>query len=633
MEIEVEIMCGFVGVYDKSGIGKYDMNSLVKLIYHRGPDEQRIVDTQDTVIGFARLAIIDIEGGSQPMKSKDGLITIALNGEIYNYIELREELSSQGVRFLTESDTEVLLQMYIRYGLGMLTKLQGMYGIAIIDKKIDSIFLIRDRVGIKPLYYTCVSNNKIGFSSEVKPLLRLPFVSKEIRKESVAEFLQCEYVQAPNTIFNDIKKIKPGYYISISESGLKEVKYWDCNSIKTDNSLTIDSAKEMVKKELRKSLELHLRSDVPLGFFLSGGIDSGLLVAMASEHVDNVDTYTLRFENGDFDETGLAEAVANKYGTNHHCYTVKADDFERLLPQMLWYFDEPLADSGILPNYMLNELVNKDGTKVIISGAGGDELFAGYTYYFQNAIEKKVNSYPVIASLVSKSLRYINRDLSDKIYRSLLYKADPLKHMLYCEQAILEEDILKLTGIRPEGMKLKWEYGKSFQEEGLNGLLYTDFKTYLADDLLLLSDRTCMAYSIEGRVPFLHHPLIELSFSIPEDIKAPYGERKWLLKEIAKEYLPKEIFEAPKMGFCSPIQTWANNGFSEFAYKILNSARTINRDIWNKKEFSRYVAEKSNYSKHFNRIFLLLILELFFRVHIDGDYNSKEDIRIEKIYE
>lgn len=626
-------MCGFAGVYDKNGIEKYDMNLLVKLIYHRGPDEQRICNTSDAVIGFARLAIIDIEGGSQPMKSDDGLITVAMNGEIYNYIELREELKSQGVTFISESDTEVLLQMYIRYGLEMLPKLQGMYGIVIIDKKRDVIYLIRDRVGIKPLYYTCVGEKQIGFSSEIKPLLRLPFVSKRVRQESVAEYLQCEYVQAPNTIFNDIKKVMPGHYLSISESGVHEIEYWDCSEIKVDDSFSAENAKERIKAELRRSLSLHLRSDVPLGFFLSGGIDSGLLVALASEQVNNLDTYTLRFANGDFDETGLANAVARKYGTNHHCFEVNADDFERLLPEIIWYFDEPLADSGILPNYMLNELVNKDGTKVIISGAGGDELFAGYTYYFQNEAEKKVNAHPAIATLAEAALRPFKTDLSNKIHRSLLYNEDPLEHMLYCEQAMLEDEVRRLTGISPKGMNLKRELGKKFTQGGLNRLLYTDFKTYLSDDLLLLSDRTCMAYSIEGRVPFLHHPLIELAFSIPGNIKAPGENRKWLLKEIAKEYLPKEIFDAPKMGFCSPIQTWANNGFSDFAYKILNHERTISRDIWNKDGFSRYVADKNVYSKHFNKIYLLLILELFFRIHVDGEYSSRDDIKIREIYE
>lgn len=626
-------MCGFVGIYDKTGVEKYDMAAMMKLIYHRGPDEQRIKITGDTVIGFARLAIIDLEGGSQPMTSDDGRLTVAMNGEIYNYIELREELISEGAVFRTKSDTEVLLQMYNHYGMDMLPKLQGMFGISIIDRRTGEIFLIRDRIGIKPLYYTCVSSEHIGFSSEVKPLLKLPFVTKEIRKESVAEYFQCEYVQAPNTVFKDIKKVKPGYYIRISKGNLTEIKYWDCNEIKLDNSLTVESAKERVKEELGKSLSLHLRSDVPSGFFLSGGIDSGLLVAMASEQVKNIDTYTLKFENGDFDETDLAKAVADRYGTNHHCYTVRADDFERLLPQILWYFDEPLADSGILPNYMLNELVRKDGTKVILNGAGGDELFAGYTYFFQNASEEKVNSHPIISSIAEKALRHINPDLSQKIHRSLLYAKDPLEHMLFCEQAIHEEDVEKLTGILPGGMRIKRLYGESFVQGGLNSLLYTDFKTYLTDDLLLLSDRTSMAYSIEGRVPYLHHPLIELAFSIPAEIKAPEGKRKWLLKEIAREYLPKEIFDAPKMGFCSPIQTWANNGFSDFAFRILNSERTLSRDVWDKVEFSRYAADRDNYKQHFNRMFLLLILELFFRIHVDGDYVSKDAIKAGEIYE
>lgn len=625
-------MCGFAGIYDLAGTDSYDVESMLDLIYHRGPDEQRIEKLHNASIGFARLAIIDLAGGSQPMQSEDGRVTVALNGEIYNYLELKEELISHGVPFKTTSDTEVLLQMYLNYGLDMLPHLQGMFGIAIVDERNDETLLIRDRAGIKPLYYTVGREDKIGFASEIKPLLKLPFVTRNIRKESVAEFLQCEYIQAPNTIFEDIKKVNPGHYIKIKDGSFAEVKYWDCNDIALDETLTIETAKEKIVEELKHSLSLHLRSDVQLGFFLSGGIDSGLLVALASEQVDNIDTYTLKFENGDFDETDLAQKVADKYKTNHHLYTVKADDFERLLPQMLWYFDEPLADSGILPNYILNELVQKDGTKVIMSGAGGDELFAGYTYYFENASEKKVNAHPVISRLAQNTLAPIMPELSQKLYRSLLYKKSPLEHMLYCEQAISTDEIERLTGVEPTGMQTKEKYGKSFKQGGLNSLLYTDFKTYLSDDLLLLSDRTCMAHSIEGRVPYLHHPLVELAYTIPSKIKAPGGERKWLLKEIARDYLPKELIDAPKMGFCSPIQTWANNGFSEFAYKILNSEKTLGREVWNRTELEHFVADKDNYSKHFNKIFLLLILELFFRIHVDASYESKDDIKVEEIY-
>lgn len=625
-------MCGFVGVYDYSGTDSYDVGGMLKLIYHRGPDEQRVKKLRNVTIGFARLAIIDLEGGSQPMQSDDGTVTLAMNGEIYNYLELKEELVERGVSFKTNSDTEVLLQMYLNYGLDMLPRLQGMFGIVIADEKNDELLLIRDRVGIKPLYYTAVCDGKVGFASEIKPLLKLPFVTKNIRKESVAEFLQCEYIQSPNTIFQDINKVNPGHYIILKAGELLEHKYWDCNEVALDQTLSVDSAKEKVIEELKHSLSLHLRSDVQLGFFLSGGIDSGLLVALASEQVSNIDTYTLKFENGDFDETDLAQRVAERYNTNHHCYTVRAGDFERLLPQIIWCFDEPLADSGILPNYMLNELVQKDGTKVILSGAGGDELFAGYTYFFENDTEKKVNAHPVVSGIAEKALGIVKSDLSQKIHRSLLYKKDPLAHMLYCEQAIQAEEVERLTGVKPAGMKIKEQYGRSFKQGGLNCLLYTDFKTYLTDDLLLLSDRTCMAYSIEGRVPYLHHPLVELAYSIPPEIKAPDGRRKWLLMEIARDYLPKEILEAPKMGFCSPIQTWANNGFSDFAFRILNSEKTMSRDVWNRNELKKYVENRNNYSEHFNSIFLILILELFFRIHIDGSYESKDDINVEEIY-
>ncbi len=626
-------MCGFAGVFDSHGIKEYDIDKMIRLIRHRGPNEQKI-EMADKVfqIGFARLAIIDLKGGSQPMHSGDGGITVLCNGEIYNYRELKKKLAVMGVAFDTSGDVEVLLRMYECYGIDMVEQIQGMYGAVIIDRKRREIFLLRDRLGIKPVYYSYKKEGLCAFASEIKCLLELPFVSKDIDREAVAQFLSYEYVLAPRTIFSDIKKVLPGQYIRLTDHSFETITYWDCKATGEEEEIGEKGAKRKVIELLRESMELHLRSDVPLGFFLSGGIDSGLITALAREQLQRLNTYTLRFEDNEFDETGLAGLVAQRYGTDHHCFTVKADDFKRLIPEMLWYFDEPLGDSGILPNYMLNQLVSKEGIKVVLSGAGGDELFGGYGYYFQNPKERFINSVPVISKAAGKLLEGRRPDISGRIKRALAYKKAPFEHMLLCETIHEKTFVEHILEERGEEEDVKRRYYESCSLDGLNRLLYVDIKTYLTDDLMLLSDRSCMAHSVEGRVPFLHHPLVEYSMKIPQGVKAPRGQRKWLLKEIAKEYLPEELFHAPKMGFYSPIQRWQKSGLGEFTYSVLNSERSMERGIWNRDFYSKYVSDKINYKNSYGRMYLFLILELYFRVHIDHQFADISEIIPEDIY-
>ncbi len=622
-------MCGFAGVYDREGTKDYDIEAAVQRIRHRGPDEKKIENIEGNFqIGFVRLSIIDITGGSQPMHSQDGRIIVMCNGEIYNYKELREELQSKGYIFHSSSDTEVLLRMYEIYGIDMLPMLQGMFAVAIIDRNRDRTYLIRDRIGIKPLYYCMQKRGLCGFGSEIKPLLSYPFVTKSIDREAMAEFLSYEYIQAPKTIFKDIRQVMPGHYICLKGNDFEEKEYWDCNEADVKTSMPVSEVREGVLGLLKKSVELHLRSDVPVGIFLSGGIDSGLLAALASECKPNLDTYTLRFEGAEFDESGLAQLVADRYHTNHHCHTVKADDFERFLPEMAWHFDQPLGDSGILPNYILNSLIRKDGTKVILSGAGGDELFGGYTYYFQNQKEKYITAFPHAAAILSKLSKKINPDFAKKINRALSYTKEPFEYMLLRKTIQDREFLSRLTGYDIETEGIKRAYYEKCKNDDLNKLLYVDIKTYLADDLLLLSDRSCMAHSVEGRVPFLHHPLVEYAMGIPQEVKAPNGQRKWLLKEIAKDYLPKEVIEAPKRGFCSPVQRWKKLGLGQYAYRILNEEKCLNREVWNTENFRRFVSDKKNYEIHFLKIYLFLILELYFRVHVDNGFENAEMVRV-----
>lgn len=625
-------MCGFLGVCDKSSDTEYNMKLLANLIYHRGPDCQNIESVGKTMhIAFNRLAIIDLEGGSQPMHNNDRSVTIMCNGEIYNYLELRKHLQDKQIEFNTNSDTEVVLRMYEKYGIEMVNMLEGMYAICIIDIKKKIIYLIRDRFGIKPLYYTRIQGEKYAFASEIKPLLRLPYVSRNIRRESVADFLAFEYVQAPYTIFEDIEKVCPGHYLEIKNGKIDDVEYWDCADIRENSKISIEDCKKKVVELMNASMNIHLRSDVKLGVFLSGGIDSGLITALASKKIKDLDTYTLKFEGADFDESALARLVSDKYETNHHCYTVKAEDLEKLIVEMMWYFDEPIGDSGILPNYILNKLVSENKTRVILSGAGGDELFAGYTYYFGSKVEKKVSKFPHLARVVARTIRKNYPEMAEKLIRSSYLRENPIKHQILQEHTFSDDEIMKLIDQKP--VDVKEIYAQKSKGGKLNKQLYTDIKTYLADDLMLLSDRSCMAHSVEGRVPFLYSPLVEFALTIPENVKAPKGQRKWLLKEIAKDYLPEELIGAPKRGFTSPIHNWEKTGFGKFAYMILNQSKSKNRSIWNQENYVSFVSNYVNYDKYFNKIYLLLVLEIFIRVHIDNSFDDIKKIDFRSIYD
>ena len=636
-------MCGFVGF--TGDIESKNIEDYLKRIKHRGPDQTAsLFLSKKWTFGFNRLSILDLSPlGAQPMQSQDKMVTIMHNGEIYNYLELREDLEEKGYSFASSGDTEVILNMYLEFGIDMLEKLQGMYALAIWDERKQECFLVRDRYGIKPLYYT-KAEKEFAFSSEMKPLLSMGIVDRQISKEAVAEFLAFEYIHAPNTIFQSIKKLCPGHYLKLSTSGIEEIEYYnlqeeilkrvsetDLSKEKNEDELQTDIQEEILGL-LKESVRKHLRADVPVGVFLSGGFDSGILTALASEELEGINTYTLNFKNGEFDESELARELAEKYHTKHHEFQVQSEDFKNLLPEILWYCDEPLGDSGILPNYIINKLVAEDGIKVVLSGAGGDELFAGYSYYFHNDKEKKILKYPRISKILSFFLKGLKPDLSAKIDRALLYSVSPLKHLIQLQLGGNLQFIRDILDIDVDFMYLKERYVRDFQTDSLNKQLYLDFMTYLPDDLLLLADRTTMEHSVEGRLPFLYEPLVEKCFSLSGNCKAKNGKRKALLKEIARKYLPKSFYKAPKRGFFSPIQKWSNGGFGKLVYEVLNSEKARKRDIWNTLCYSDFVGNKLNYQKQFHKIYLLFVLELYFRIHLDASYRSAQEISMEEIY-
>lgn len=628
-------MCGFLGLMNHQGImNQEQIWELLRLIQHRGPDSHSVfcVGDGDGVFAFARLSIIDLEGGTQPIYNEDRSIAVILNGEIYNYQELTERLKANGHQFYTNSDTEVLVHLYEEDGIGMLSRLRGMFAFALWEEKTGRLYLVRDRLGIKPLYYA-VKDKMIGFASEIKPMLRLPFVSKTLSEKALRDFLNYGYVVAPDTMFQDIYKLEPGHYLIIESEKIINKEYWDCSERHyiTD---TTEKIEQKVRELLEESVRLHMRSDVPVGVFLSGGIDSGLIAAMAAKTTEQIETYTIRFEDAAFDESEMAVKVAEKYRTKHHCYTVSSDRIKELFPKMMWAFDEPLGDSGILPNYIINELAVNDGIKVVLTGAGGDELFAGYSYYLENAREQRLRKYIWPVKKIAYGLNGIYPEVSRKLIRSVSYETDRYLHYIG-HKTIWGDGVLKrLLSISVEepSYTTRRIYDRCNGDE-LNRCLYTDIKTYLCDDLLCLADRASMIHSVEGRVPFLDHKLVEYAMDIPDSVKLLQGSRKGLLKKVAEQFLPKELIDLPKQGFNAPINTWSNGEFGNLMINVLKSERCQSRFYWNSKELNRYLKKKTVLGKDFHKTYLLFTLEMYMRIHIDNDFKSPKDILWRKIYE
>jgi asparagine synthase (glutamine-hydrolysing) len=613
-------MCGILGVYyRRPGVAPIDLAPLVPMIQHRGPDDvARYVDPRGRLdVTFVRLAIIDLETGNQPLSNEDGSVVIALNGEIYNYVELTEALQRRGHRFASRGDSETLVHLYEEEGDRLLAALQGMYAFALWDKRRERLLLARDPVGIKPLYYV-VQDDFVAFASEIKPLLRLPGVTSNLDPVALNQYLSFHYAVAPHTIFTQVKKLRAGHKLVLENGIVEEAKFWDLGPAR--QAADADDIDACVLSRLDESIRLHLRSDVPVGAFLSGGIDSGLLVARAAHLHPRLRTYTMRFEGSSHDESGLAAAVAERYGTDHRTFTVESGSMMSLLPRIVWACDEPLADSGLLPNFIINELAARDGVKVVLNGTGGDELFAGYTHYFPSPLETRLLQWPTLTATMAAGVLPSHPRVARKLRRALDWHADPVSHYLGHLTYWTPDDLVDLlapeyqvTGVDRDHR----QYYSRFAPDELNAKLYADIKTYLVEDLLLLLDRMTMIHSIEGRVPYLHRDFIKYVMTLPGDAKAPHGRRKDLLRRVARQYLPAELFTQPKMGFSSPVDKWFAGNTGDEVVAMLLEERSLSRPWWNANGLRRFLRSRDARGGRVHHLFLLFMLEVFCRVHVD----------------
>lgn len=640
-------MCGICGILNfKDNIVEENLlKKMNNLLSHRGPDEEGYFVDKIFGVGIRRLSIIDLEGGKQPIFNEDKNLVIVYNGEIYNYKELRENLTKSGHRFYTKSDTEVIIHLFEEYGEECLKYLRGMFSFAIWNRNKKELFLARDELGIKPLYYSHCENCFV-FASEIKSILSLPFIKREVSFESLNNYLTYLYDPTFNTMFKGIKKLMPGEYIYISKQ-INIKKYFLLNY--KIESISENSAVEKLDFLLRDSVKKHLISDVEVGSFLSGGIDSSLISAISSK-VENkkIKTFSIGFEGNDYyNELPFAKKVADDIKSEHYEFIVKPDAVN-ILPKIIWHFDEPLADASAIPNYYVAD-VAKNYLKVVLTGLGGDELFGGYLRYagdiylryyrlLPNVI--KTNFEKIISSLPSdgttKIKNYIR--LFKKFTSGLNYDKDIryLRWNTYFNSAekkkILNNSVYeKIKDI--DSLSCSLQYFNKDIDDFVWNAQYLDLNTYLPGDLLFLTDRITMANSIEGRVPYIDKELVNFAFSLPSCLKIKNKTTKYILKRVAKKYLRDEIINREKHGFAVPIDKWLKKDLKNIFKKIFSKERVKTLGYFNFDNiFEIYNLHLSGKEDKSQYLWALLIFDIWHKMFIEEKITSFEGYSLKDLY-
>ncbi len=636
-------MCGIVGVAwgnDKTSVALSDVQRMANAIVHRGPDDEGFYVADTAIIGMRRLSIIDLSGGRQPISNEDETLWLVCNGEIYNFRILRERLIQEGHQFRTGSDVEVILHLYEQYGDDFLNHINGMYSLALWDKKRKRLVIARDRLGQKPLYYHFL-NGRLAFGSELKSLLKLSFVSAEVNSSSLGDYLAMGYASAPNTLLNGIKKLPPASKLVWEHGRIYISSYWQFPS-KVQTGLDKDEWATGIRGELERAVKDHMISDVPIGAFLSGGIDSSAIVALMTRYSARpVNTYSIGYLGGStesyYNELTYAKKLAQQFGTNHTEITVKPQT-ARLLPKLLWHIEEPISDSAMLTTFLVSELASKS-VKVILSGVGGDELFAGYRRYLGGHYNHYLQHIPYwlrrkilspIASMLPSGRQNKLMDLSRYARRFLQASEHDWRAQYRMYSEITGRDqvrqLMLYDYLQPD--RFDAVLGEEQSEDELLRLLRIDANTQLPEDLLLLTDKITMATSIECRAPFLDHRLVEMAAGIPAALKMPNGELKSLLKSSLEGVLPHEVLYRRKRGFGAPIGAWLKNELLPIRNALLSKSVVESRGLLNWRSVQSVISQHdSNREDYSDLLFLMLNLELWCRMFLDG--RSYEDLGTE----
>jgi len=611
-------MCGIVGIVDKNNSNNELVEKMANIFKYRGPDDYgEYIDKENGVaLAMRRLSIIDLGSGHQPMFNEDNSISVVCNGEIYNSPELRDRLIKKGHHFNTRnSDVEVLLHLYEDEGSNLLKYLNGMYAFVIYDKKKNILFGARDRIGIKPFYFS-QKNGKFAFSSELKSLLLLPWVLKEINNNSLYHYLSLQFVPAPETIFEDVQKLSAGSFFLYdikSERCIIE-KYWDVNLTVVDNR-TLDDWTDIIKLKIEEAVKLWTLSDVPIACSLSGGIDSSILVGiLAKTGMMDIRTYSLGFESSDeqqYSEIGLARQIANRWGTKHHEVILKPERLLNDLEKMVWHLDEPYG--GGLPSWYIYEIIGKD-VKVALTGTGGDELFSNYGKY---EIYEKLWVYRNLKSL-KESIKYRN---IKEYFNYLLY---PKGHFFHRYMSDAFKDNIVLNGnayYRTESL-IENIWKESNTNSFRNAVAYIDFRLQLPEEFLSMTDRFSMAHSVEARTPFLEHTLVELVYKMPPNMRTGGKVHKGFMKMMFKDIILEEVSNAPKKGFILPLTQWTRRNIKPMVEQFLGVSFLQKQGIFNKKMYEKIVKPhlegRMDYTQ---QVWTLLMFQLWYEKYIVQSVN------------
>lgn len=624
-------MCGIVGVVncDRQQVDPMLLRAMTDVLSHRGPDGEGHYVNGDVALGHRRLAIIDLATGAQPMVGLDGKTWITYNGEIYNFRELRRELESWGYRFRTTSDTEVILAAYEAWGVECLSRLRGMFAFAIWDGRRRRLFLARDRVGIKPLVYAW-DGRRLLFASELKALLQDPSVPRELDWEALRDYLAFLYIPSPKTIFRGIRKLPPAssLVLDLDRGGPRVHRYWDLHFI-SDQSRSEAEWLEGLRWHLEEAVRSHLVSDVPIGAFLSGGMDSSTVVAlMAQAGGEPTRTFSIGFDEADFDELAYARLVARRYGAEHYEFVVKPDALEALT-RLVWQFDEPFADASALPTYYVAK-ITKEHVTVALSGDGGDENFAGYLRYARaRAFHERLDSLPGLLAkpLFKIASRLLPEGAKGQGYLALL-GADPVARyfqiVTYQRSETLRRLLTKEAQARVAPEVSPAPFHRLVEESGVPdyvaALQYLDIRTYLPEDILTKVDRTSMLVSLEARVPLLDHVLMEFVATMPTTLKLRNSTGKAILKRVMANNLPAEVLKRRKMGFGVPLGPWFRRELADYAKGVLLDRRTRERGILEPRAVADLLEEHCSGRRDFSsQIWSLLCLEEWARRWLDRE--------------
>lgn len=628
-------MCGICGYIYHRSLDRAEaplLGTLNQTLRHRGPDDSGSAVLSDAGLAMRRLSIIDLVTGHQPMANEDETCWVVHNGEIYNFLDLRRELESLGHSFRSHSDTEVILHSYEEWGPECVNRLRGMFAFAIYDQGSGSgserLFLARDRVGKKPLYYYRDSKCFV-FASEIKAILAHPQVPRRMNRRALPLYLAYGYVPAPHTIFENIYELPPGHLMTVQDGDLVTKTYWDAsNAFDRKSDLSQEEIIDRLQQLLQESVRLRLVSDVPLGAFLSGGLDSTAIVAYMARLMDQpVKTFAIGFEDDpSFNELEYARLAARALDTDHHEFVVRPDAID-LLPKLVWHYDQPFADSSAIPTYLVAQLTREHVT-VALTGDGGDELFAGYERFAAARLAEVYRRTPqIVQSILARVLNGLPESTRyDGFVRRARRFAEsapfPLAERYLGWVGIFDTDFIRELLSNGADLNIVNHFQGYFQKvqeaDPIGQLLYVNIKTYLPGDLLVKTDRMSMANSLEARCPFLDQELLEFAACIPTALKLRRLATKYILKKALKEQVPQEIIRRKKHGFGVPVGRWFRTDLKSYVREVLLGAEALRRRYFNESAIRRLIDEhQSGTRDHGHKLWALLTFEIWHRIFID----------------